>query len=129
MKNKYILSLLVLAFLYGCSASENLDKHITGVWKMDKVYEYGKDVSEKHNPKNNRWIEFKDDGTFISDGDPFGKNTGRWKIDNDKSILIIDSDVDDDDSEWSLTLTGDEMIWTGIGNYRKENTKLVHRRL
>ena len=95
---------------------------------MDKVYEYGNDVTEKNNPKSDRWIEFKADGSFISDGEPFGRNTGRWRTDNEDSILFIDSDVDDDDSEWKVTFDNDQVIWTGIGHPRKENTKLIHKR-
>ena len=78
--------------------------------------------------QNNRWIIFNDDGTFISGGDPFGKNTGKWKIDDNKSVLFIDSNIDDDDSEWNVKFNGDEMTWTGIGHPRKENTKLIHTR-
>ncbi len=95
---------------------------------MYKVYEYEKDVTEKHNPKNDRWIEFKPDGSFTSGGEPFGQNTGKWTADNEKSVLYIDSDVDDDDSEWKISFADDQMVWTGIGHPRKENTKLVHKR-
>lgn len=95
---------------------------------MDKVYEYEQDVTEKHNPKENRWIEFKEDGTFVSDGDPTGRNTGKWRLDMENSILYIDSRVEGDDSEWNIIFDGKKTIWTGIGHQRKENTKLVHRR-
>lgn len=105
-----------------------LDERIMGTWVMDKVYEYNNDVTSEHNPNNDRWIEFKADGTFVSDGTPFGRNTGRWTADNEKSILYIDSDVDDDDSEWYVTFTDDETTWKGIGHPRKENTRLVHKR-
>jgi hypothetical protein len=125
-----IFYLLILPFLFlACSKNEPPDKQIIGKWKMVKVYEYNNDVTSKHNPNNNRWIKFTADGNFVSDGDPFGKNTGRWKVDNEKSILYIDSDIDDDDSEWSLKFKNDEMIWTGIGHPRKENTKLIHKRI
>ena len=127
MKNKYIIPLLTLFIFLSCNTSEKLDKKIIGEWTMEKVYEYGEDVSARHNPNNNRWIKFNEDGTFVSGGDPFGRNTGKWKIDNDKSILFIDSDVDDDDSEWNVTFEEDKMIMTGIGHPRKENTKLVHK--
>jgi hypothetical protein len=96
---------------------------------MEKVYEYGLDVTAKHNPGGNRYFKFNPDGTFISDGDPFGKNTGRWKVNNEKSILFIDSDVEDDDSEWNVTFKDDGTTWTGIGHPRKENTKLVHKKM
>lgn len=125
---KKITLLLTALLIISVAWSKKPEKKIIGTWSMYRVYEYDKDVTEKHNPKDNRWIEFMPDGTFISDGDPFGRNTGRWKVDNKKSILIIDSDVDDDDSEWNLSFKADEMIWTGIGHPRKENTKLVHKR-
>ena len=125
---KKITLVLAAFFIISVAWSKKPEKKILGTWSMYKVFEYDKDVTEKHNPKNNRWIEFKSDGTFISDGDPFGRNTGRWKVDNKNSILFIDSDIEDDDSEWKVSIKGDEMIWTGIGHPRKENTKLVHKR-
>ena len=128
MNRKLTIFLLTGILATSCNKPEKLDSKIIGIWMMEKVYEYDNDVTEKHNPKNNRWIEFKADGSFISDGDPFGRNTGRWTVDNTKSILYIDSDVDDDDSEWKVTFENDEVIWTGIGHPRKENTKIVHRR-
>ena len=123
---KKITLMLFAIFLFSVAWTKKPDKKIIGTWSMYKVYEYDKDVTEKHNPNNNHWIEFKADGTFVSDGDPFGRNTGRWKTDNKKSVLIIDSDTDNDDSEWNVTFEGNKMIWTGIGHPRKENTKLVH---
>lgn len=126
MNNRLTIPILII--LSSCIQSNRLDKNIIGTWTMDKVYEYGNEVTEKHNPKNDRWIEFKADGSFISDGEPFGRNSGRWTTDNDKSILYIDSDVDDDDSEWKVTFNKDQITWTGIGHPRKENTKLIHKR-
>ena len=128
MKNKYILSIVTLFILVSCGSSEKLGDKIIGEWTMEKVYEYGADVTARHNPEHNRWIKFNEDGTFVSGGDPFGRNTGKWKLDNKKSILSIDSDVDDDDSTWNVTINDDEMSWTGIGHPRKENTKIIHRR-
>lgn len=122
------LKILLLLFLLSCGRSDQLDQKIIGTWTMEKVYEYENDVTEKHNPAQDRWIEFKSDGTFVSDGQPFGRNTGRWTADNEASILYIDSDVDDDDSEWSVTFDKGLSTWTGIGHPRKENTKLIHKR-
>ena len=128
MNRHLIIYLLTILLTTSCKQTETLDKIIIGTWTMEKVYEYDNDMTEKHNPKNNRWIEFKVDGSFISDGEPFGRNTGRWTTDNENSILNIDSDVDDDDSEWKVTFDQDQTIWTGIGHPRKENTKLIHKK-
>lgn len=125
---KFLVHLVFLAFITASCQSRSAQDQLVGTWFMDKVFEYDKDVTEKHNPANDRWIEFKPDGTFVSDGQPFGRNTGRWKVDNEQSILYLDSDVDDDDSEWKISFDGDKTTWTGIGHPRKENTKLVHRR-
>jgi hypothetical protein len=125
---KVILSVMISLALVACQSASTLEERLTGAWTMHQVYEYDADVTEKHNPSGNRWVEFNSDGTFVSDGDPFGQNTGRWKADNETTVLIIDSDVDDDDSEWNVSFEGNLMIWTGIGHPRKENTRLVHQR-
>ncbi|WP_127122315.1 hypothetical protein [Chryseotalea sanaruensis] len=128
MNNRFTILLLAVMITTSCKQSEKLDVKIIGTWTMEKVYEYDNDVTDNHNPENNRWIEFKTDGSFVSDGAPFGRNTGSWTADNNNSILYIDSEIDDDDSEWKVTFDHDQTIWTGIGHPRKENTKLIHKR-
>lgn len=126
---KHPLLLLFISLLtVSCTQPDQLDQQINGTWAMDKVYEYNIEVTEKHNPKKDRWIEFKTDGSFVSDGEPFGRNTGKWTVDNEQAVLFLDSVVDDDDSEWKVTFTTDLMVWTGIGHLRKEQTRLVHKR-
>lgn len=117
-----------LLLLAGCSSPGTLKTGLVGKWKLDKVYEYQADQSEKHNPIRNRWIEFMADGSFVSDGDPFGRNTGYWSVNLSDSTLFLDSQVDDDDSEWKVILEEDQMTWTGIGHPRKENTRIIHIR-
>jgi hypothetical protein len=128
MLNKKQFLILIGLMVLSCGSPDKLDRQLVGTWMMHNVFEYDKDVTEIHNPSDNRWIEFKEDGSFVSDGDPFGRNTGRWKADHETSVLYLDSDREDDDSEWKVTITGDQLIWTGIGHPRKENTKLVHSR-
>jgi len=127
MKHPLLLLLISLLTL-SCTHPDQLDQQIIGTWAMDKVYEYDIEVTEKHNPKKDRWIEFKTDGSFVSDGEPFGRNTGKWTADNQQTVLFLDSVVDDDDSEWKVSFTADLMLWTGIGHPRKEETRLVHKR-
>lgn len=121
--------LLLVLMIPACKSSATLDQQIVATWKMEKVIEYGADVTSKHHPANNRWITFNPDGTFLSDGDPFGPNKGRWSVKPRSNILTLDSDVDDDDSDWNVVVDGDLTTWTGRGHERKENTTLVHRRV
>lgn len=102
-------------------------KQIVGNWKMVGVLEYGKNTTSTHNPKDNRFIIINNDGTFLSGGDPFGENNGTWSL--SENVISIDSEVDDDDSDWNVTFCNDTMVWTGIGHPRKENTSLLHIRV
>lgn len=90
------------------------------------MYDAGQDVTSQHNPENDRWVTFNKDGTFESGGTPFGSNAGRWKVEN--AVLSIDSDLEGDDSEWNISIENDEIIWTGIGDPRKEGFKVIHKR-
>ena len=111
MKN--IVLGMITIFLFSCSVQKTLDEKILGKWYMSKVYELDQDVTAKHNPQNNRWIDFNSNGTFKSGGDPVGENTGKWSIKND-STLFIDSDAgENDDSYWVLNFDGDNMKWQG----------------
>ena len=128
-KKRVAISIIsVFLILVSCNNESSLDEQIVGKWSLDKIYEYENDETLKHNPNGNRYIQFNEDGTYISDGDPHGSNTGRWKVDNEKSVLFIDSEVEDDDSEWNVKFEDGLMIQTGIGHPRQENTKLVLKR-
>ncbi len=58
-----------------------------------------------------------------------GPNKGRWSVKPQSNILTLDSDVDDDDSEWIVVVDGNLGTLTGRGHERKENTTLLHRRV
>ena len=118
--------MLLLLLIFSCNSTEQLEQQLIGEWSLEKVYEAEEDVTERHNPKHNRWIKFNEDGTFVSDGDPFGRNTGRWSVDNKESILRIDSDVEGDNSEWKVSMRNGRTIWTGMGHPRKESTRIIH---
>lgn len=128
MKKSIYFLICVSLIIVSCVPKNQQEDKLIGKWSMHKIYDGETDVTSEHNPKNNRWIEFKEDGSFESDGDPYGQNTGNWNIDAGKSILFINSDSDDDDSEWNISFKGDQTIWTGIGTPRKEGFKLIHRK-
>lgn len=96
---------------------------------MDTVHEEGQDVTEQHNPAGNRWIEFSGDGTFVSDGEPYGRNSGRWIFNAETRELYLDSDAGaGDDSYWIVRLSGDEMRWEGARSSFTERFEIVHTR-
>lgn len=126
MKKLRILSLIALiASVLSCSTNQAAKMQIIGKWTMVKVYEGENDVTNEHNPKNNRWIKFNRNGSYESGGDPHGYNDGEWELDSEKLILFLDSKMEDDDSEWKITFEDNKTIWTGIGTPRQEGVKLI----
>ena len=118
---------LFCALLTGCNSPKKQD--VTGKWKMHKVVQSGTDVTNEHNPENDRFIVLSDDHTFKSGGSPMGENTGKYTYDQASAHLFLDSDVgENDDSHWYITLSGDSMLWQGVGTEWAEEFKLVFYR-
>ena len=110
---KQLLIACLLASALACNTSTS-STQLTKKWMLHSVVRNGNDVTEKHNPHSERWIEFLSDSTFASGGRPFGDNTGRWKLvsENEQQTLYIYSSAgDDDDSSWIIQLT--DSSWSG----------------
>ena len=137
MKN-FILTIINIivpfAVIFSQSDENTLSKEIIGKWKMIKVREMSKDVTEQHNPENNRWIRFMPDsvaevkGTFESGRGDSTENTGKWILDGDE--LFIDSDAgQDDDSYWGVTFKNDKMFWMGRRFEFNKRFEIAHERV
>jgi len=129
------LPLLFLLFSLACTPSDThpeaqrLAAQIVGQWSMETVFEMGRDVTADHDPSDNRWIAFAVDGTFVSDGDPHGRNTGHWRIHEDTRELFLDSDAgEDDDSYWIVQIEDDSMRWKGTRSAFTERFEIIHAR-
>jgi len=101
-----------------------------GKWSMEQVKDVELDVTTMHNPQKNRWIQFYADHTFVSDGDPYGRNTGKWSIDPALEELYLDSDEGEgDDSYWHIRFYQDRMIWKGRRSDFTTRFTLTHKRM
>lgn len=116
---EHLFLYLFLALPFACQ-EKPLAERLIGNWRMTQVLQHDHDVSAEHNPNNDRWIEFYQDGSFKTGGSPYGDNHGKWKLNNDERVLYLDSSVENDDSEWQLQLTPKSMQWRGIGDPGKE---------
>lgn len=114
---------MVCVFLYttGC-APQDQDSPVTqeehsdllGMWVMGNVFQDTLDVTDEHNPALNRWITFREDGTFESGGAPYGYNAGKWSYDSSSKELYLDSDAGEgDDSYWIIDDADTTMQWQG----------------
>lgn len=125
---------LALLLFTACHSAEqprdrSLSAVVVGTWDMEEVYQDGQGVTEQHDPSDNRWFAFESDGTFISDGDPHGRNTGRWTLNEQTQELHIDSDAgENDDSYWIVSVEGNTMHWQGARFEWNKRFELVHLR-
>lgn len=113
----------------GCwSACTPSGNKIDQEWKMYKIIQDGKDVTAEHDPYNERTINFTPD-SFISEGRPFGRNTGTYTY-SEEGILFLDSDAgEEDDSKWEVRFSGDTMFWQGVGTAWAERFEIIHLRV
>ena len=127
---KLIMSFSILISFNLYSQSDSLPELIIGKWKMTKVLELSKDVTEQHNPDNSRWIQFNKDSTFESGTGENSENTGRWTIDEKQKELFIDSDAgEDDDSYWKVEFDNEVMYWKGQRFDFNKRFEIYHTRI
>ena len=120
-KNNFIFLLISgLVFTCSCKSDVNVKENINGKWSMNNVKEVSEDVTQRHNPNNDRWIKFIDNaeiengGTFESGSGDTKENSGKWFYNEKENELYLDSDAgEDDDSYWSVTIEGNTMLWKG----------------
>ena len=126
---RLVLPFFLVFGLLACNTSPSLQSQLVNHWEMASIMQNGQDVSEQHNPKNNRWIDLQSDGTFISDGDPYGRNTGRWTINEQNMELFLDSDAGEgDDSYWIAEIKEDQVFLKGTRSDFTEQFGMVWRK-
>ena len=127
---RFMYFFFVSFLMVSCSASKSLNSELSHTWKMMQVTSEGEDVTQEHNPNNDRFIQFKPDGTFKSGGTPMGVNTGKYILDINAGTLFLDSDAgEDDDSKWNVQIGSNQMVWTGIGSAWHQNFKLTFEKI
>jgi hypothetical protein len=130
------MKILLVNILVFCGAfimpdtTLNPSTWIIGKWKMVTVLEGNQDVTPLMNPEDDRWIEFKADGSFKSGGGSHGSNSGTYLVDNIEKTLQLDSDAgEDDNSQWRLQFREDLLYMRGIGSQRQEMTTVISQRV
>ena len=104
-----------------------MSDEIVGKWSLSQITIFDEDRTSDLNPNNDRWLELKADGTFVSGG-TVGRNTGKYAIED--NILRLDSDAgEDDDSNWKITISSDTLIMTGVGTERQESSVVISTKM
>lgn len=122
---KNIIFLLILI----TSCTQTIENKFLDKWDIISVEQNGQDVSDEHNPKSNRYITFSNDGTFESGGEPYGRNTGKFYVNNLSYTLFLDSDAGpNDDSNWIVSFNGNNMSWKGFGSEFADGFLIEYKR-
>lgn len=123
---KLLLTLLALITVLNLTQEE---PKIEGKWLMHQVIQADKEVSLEHDPYDERFIELKEDGSFVSEGRPYGKNTGSYVLNKDEQTLFLDSDVgEEDDSHWKYSIKSDTLYWQGYGSEWADAFQIIYTR-
>ena len=119
-----LIIFITALFMVGCT--QDLKRQVEGEWTMHAVIQQGEDVSNEHDPYDERYFIMKQNGTFESGGRPFEKNTGKYILNEEEKTLFLDSDVGpEDDSNWKISVNNDTMYWKGYGTEWAEEFRIV----
>ncbi|MGK0446886.1 MAG: hypothetical protein ACJA2M_000655 [Polaribacter sp.] len=114
--NKIIL--LFFTILYACSQPSEF---FIGKWQILNVVEDNVSVDLMEN-----WMHLKKNGTFESyDGELKKVEYGKWEYQSKDKKLFIDGVGEDGDSQWSLSLRNDTLIFQSTS----DNLYLISKRL
>ena len=125
---KYLFCFCLFGVLFLNFRDEKTDEQILGTWTLVSVFKDSINVTDAHDPFDERYIRFLPQGSFQSDGRPFDCNSGDWTISESGSILKLRSTVDYDNGAWMIRVQGDRMEWKGIGSDWKEEFLLCFER-
>ena len=61
--NLYLLTFFLFLLIFTSCSDKTVEEKLIGKWKLIEIYDGKKDISKERNPKKDRLIEFKIDGT------------------------------------------------------------------
>ena len=97
MKKSFVLTLFLFAFTFATQVNaQNLISDITGKWSITKYQ------SKVKTEGKSGTLEFLPDGMFRSEGIYFGAQTGLFRTDETRSIVIIEAQ--NGITEWTASI-------------------------
>jgi hypothetical protein len=91
-------------------ASKNLTETIVGTWQVDEIFKGKKDISNTDTLGFNETIIFDQEGNYVSHSSAEKIDSGLYRLNENHSILYLDSETGDNTTEWSITFSKGGMI-------------------
>jgi hypothetical protein len=109
MKRENLLLILAVVLMLSSCAGSKLGKELPGDWTIISVEHSGQYIPD------GIWLKLKSDKRYQSGYEITEvPHAGTWSIENGGSLLVLDSDLgEEDDTQWNLSMQGDTMVLTG----------------
>lgn len=121
----YLLFFSLFAAIFSScnTAVERREDSLINKWKMTKFLQQGHEVSKRFNPKGDRWIQFKDEGTYVAEGGPFPPTSGKFTL-NDKILHLKSNEGPSEDVNWVIDIKKDKMVFKRLPSESTRGTEI-----
>jgi hypothetical protein len=89
---------------------ENLTETIVGTWQVDEIFKGKKDISNTDTLGYNETIIFDREGSYISHSGAEKIDSGLYRLNENHSILYLESETGDNTTEWNITFSKRGMV-------------------
>jgi hypothetical protein len=90
--------------------TEKIVEHIVGTWQVDKVYKGNKDISNTDTVGSNQTLVFDTELKYVRYSNNEKIDSGLYRLNENHSILYLESASGGEPSEWRVGFTGNGMI-------------------
>lgn len=118
-----LFSFSVVIFSRCNTAVERREDSLINKWRMTKFLQQGHEVSKRFNPKGDRWIQFKDEGTYVAEGGPFPPTSGTFNL-NDNLLHLKSNEGPSEDVNWLIEIKKDKMIFKRLPSESLRSTEI-----
>lgn len=97
--------------------AQNINRYeITGKWEVLKVSENDQDITSSIDNNAQRWIHFISHDRYESDGYPFGRYEGEYRLDEiSGELILINGNSNKKGIKWIARYDGEYLILKGSG--------------
>jgi hypothetical protein len=88
----------------------DLTETIVGTWQVDEIFKGKKDISNTDTLGYNETIIFDTEGSYVSHSRSEQIDSGLYRLNENHSILYLESETGTNTTEWNITFSKGGMI-------------------
>jgi hypothetical protein len=96
--------------------TEKIIERIVGTWEVDRIYKGNKDISNTDTVGSNQTLVFDTELKYVSYSENEKIDSGKYRLNENHSILYLESASGGEPHEWRVGFTGNGMTLQPIGN-------------